>query len=151
MKKYIVKLKKKEKETLRKIIKSKKSSPRNRKNAQILLKSDESKKGAGWPDAKIAESFDAGIRTIERVRQRFVEYGLEVALNGKESTRVYRRRLDGDAEAQLTVLACSEAPEGQARWTLKLLGERLVELEVVDSIARETIRQTLKKTNLSLG
>ena len=147
MKKYRVRLKKREVEYLEETIRSRSISARKRKNAQILLKSNESKGGPGWRDEKICEAFDAGVRTVERVRRRFVESGMEIALKGEESSRVYERKLDGDGEAQLIALACSEAPEGRSTWTMKLLGERLVALEVVNSISENTILRTLKKMN----
>ena len=147
MKNHIVKLKKKEREYLREIIRGKVSSARSRTNAQILLKSDESKDGPGWKDARIAEAFEVGLRTVERVRRRFVEDGIKIALKGHESPRIYERKLDGEGEAQLIALACSEPPEGRSCWTLKLLGGRLVALDVVDSISTNTVQRTLKKMN----
>jgi transposase len=115
----------------------------------ILLNCDESEYGE--PDKstneEIAKILNVGLRTIERLKKRFVEEGLEIALNGKASSRVYSRKLDGEAEAHLIALCCSEAPEGFSRWTLKLLADKMVELEYVDSVSRETIRQVLKKTN----
>jgi hypothetical protein len=91
------------------------------------------------------------VRTVERVRERFVEHGLEDALTRRQRTRSRQRRLDGEGEARLVVLACSKAPDGRKRWTLQLLADKLVELEVVDHIVPETVRQTLKKTKPSLG
>src|SRR4051794_4307247 len=101
--------------------------------------------GPGWTDARIAEAVRVSVRTIERVRQRFVEDGLEAALLPRPSPRVYARKLDGAQEAKLVAVACSEPPEGKKRWTLRLLAERMVELEVVPELSHETVRQTLKK------
>lgn len=105
----------------------------------------------GWSDARIAEAAQTSIPTVERVRRVCVEHGLLRALAGKDPERAYLRKLDGRGEAQLIALCCGTAPEGRARWTLRLLGERLVELEIVESISHETVRQTLKKTNSSRG
>jgi transposase len=120
-------------------------SARKMKRAQILLKADE-----GWRDADIAAALDTGHSTVERIRQRFVEGGLERALN--EDVRPgQKRRLDGRAEAQLIALVCSERPDSQARWSVRLLADKLVERGVVDSVSHETVRQTLKKMSLSPG
>ena len=91
------------------------------------------------------------MRTVERIRQRLVENGLADALIRRQNKRGYRRKLDGEGEARLIALACSDPPEGRARWTIRLLADKLVELEIVDSIGREAVRTTLKKTRLSLG
>ena len=125
-----------------------KRSARTLTRARILLKADQAAGGPAWEDAKIAEALGCGVRTIERVRQRFVEQGLEAALSHKPQERPSReRRLDGAAEARLIALACSQPPEGRARWTLKLLADKLVELEVVESVSDETVRRVLKKTS----
>lgn len=115
------------------------------KRAQILLKADD-----GWRDAEIASALDTGHSTVERIRQRFVEGGLSHALN--ENARPgQKRRLDGRAEAHLIALVCSERPDGQARWSMRLLADKLVALEVVDSVSHETVRQTLKKMTSNPG
>jgi transposase len=116
--------------------------------ARILLKADEK-----WLDKDISEAIDVGQATVERIRKKYVEEGLDVALNRKPSSRQYERKLDGAAEAHLTTLVCGEAPEGRSRWTLRLLADRLVQLEQieVESVSYETIRRVLKKTNLNLG
>ncbi|MHB8627454.1 MAG: helix-turn-helix domain-containing protein [Aggregatilineales bacterium] len=120
-------------------------SARKMKRAQILLKASD-----GWRDAAIAAALDTGHSTVERTRRRFVEGGLAHALN--EAARPgQKRRLDGRAEAHLIALACSERPDTQARWSLRLLADKLVELAVVDSVSYETVRQTLKKTTLNRG
>ena len=113
--------------------------------ARILLKADLG--GDAWSDTEIADAFEVGVSTIHRLRQRLVEEGLEAALSRRPMSSKRARKLDGAQEARLIALACGSAPEGRARWTLRLLADKLVELEVVDSIATETVRQVLKKTN----
>jgi transposase len=116
--------------------------------ARILLKADQAEGGPACEDAEIAEPLDCGLRTAERARRRFVERGLEQALGRKRQGRPSRpRKLGGAAEARLIALACSRPPTGRARWTLKLLADRLAELEVVDSLSDETARRALKKTS----
>src|SRR5262245_5137330 len=118
--------------------------------ARILLKADQATGGPAWEDADIAEALDCGQRTVERVRQRFVERGLEQALGRKPQDRPSRqRKFDGAAEARLIALACSAPPRGRKHWTMKLLADRLVELEVFDSVSDETVRRVLKKTSSS--
>jgi transposase len=119
--------------------------------ARILLKADVGREGEAWDDDEIAEAFDTSLSTIHRVRQAFVEEGLEEALYRKKPTGRQYRKLDGDQEARLIAVACSKAPEGRARWTLRLLADKLVELQVVESVSPECVRTTLKKTILSLG
>lgn len=119
--------------------------------ARILLKSDTSEAGAKWPYAQICEAFDVTEVTVSKVRKAYAEQGLEAAVMGKQSAREYVTRLDGRAEAHLVALACGAPPEGRGRWTLRLLQERMVELEIVESVSHETVRQTLKKMSLSLG
>ncbi len=116
-------------------------------HAGILLKADESKGGPSWTDARIADALDCGTATVERVRKRFVEEGLDAALRPKPTTRTYLRKLDGKGEARLIALACSDPPEGRARWSLRLLADRLVALGVVEDISHEAVRRTLKKTS----
>jgi transposase len=111
----------------------------------VLLQADASEGRPDWTDTRIAEAVRVSVRTIGRVRQRFVEDGLEAALRPKPSPRVYARKLDGAQEAKLLALACSGPPEGRRRWTLRLLAERMVELEIVPELSHETVRQTLKK------
>ena len=120
-------------------------------HARILLKANQGEAGQGWSDASIAGALDVGLSTVARVRERYVREGLAGALWHKPSTREYRRKLDGAQEAHLIALACSAAPEGEARWSLRLLAEHLVVLEEVESISHETVRQVLKKTNSSRG
>ena len=150
MKKYNVTLTQEEREYLENIISSGKSAARKITHARILLKADSGKYGPGWKDEDIKEALDVGINTVANIRQRFVEEGLEAALSRRKPNREYKRKLDGDAEARLTTLACSNPPEGRDSWTLKLLADKLVELEYVDSVSYETVRQVLKKMNSSL-
>jgi transposase len=145
-KKYRVTLTRAEREELERLLARGKADIRKIKHAQILLKADEADGGPAWPDARIAEAFAAGITTVERVRQRFVEEGLASALSPyRGGKRIYERKLDGAQEAHLIALACSPPPDGQARWTLRLLAQRMVELAYVDTLSYETVRQTLKK------
>lgn len=150
-KKYNVTLTQEERRMLREMVSRGKAAARKLTHARILLKADSSDGGPGWNDAAIAEGLDVGRATVERVRQGFVEDGLEAALERRKPRREYRRKLDGDGEAHLIALACSKAPEGRSRWTLRLLADRMVALEQVDHLSYETVRDVLKKTNLSLG
>ncbi len=119
--------------------------------ARILLKADQGEGGPGWPDGEIVRALDTSLSTVHRARQAFVESGLEAALFRRKPAGRQYRKLDGAQEARLIALACGPAPEGRARWTLKLLAQRMVELEVVPSIGRECVRTTLKKTNSNPG
>lgn len=148
---YRVELTKAEREELEAITRKKHIARRKMLHARILLKADEGPHGPCWIDDRISEALEVGNRTVERTRAAFVEDGLEVAINGKPTRRCYRRVLDGSAEAKLVALACGPAPEGRTRWTLKLLGDRLVEMEIVEAIGENTVRRALKKMNLSLG
>jgi len=150
-KKYIVTLTDEERGVLRELISAGKASARKLTHARILLKADDSEDGPGWNDGAISQAVDVGRATVERVRKRFVEEGLEAALVRRMPRREYRRKLDGDAEAHLIAVACSEPPEGRARWTLRLLAQQMVALEYVETVSHETVRELLKKTNLSLG
>ena len=116
-------------------------------HARILLKANQGEGGPGWTDAAIATALEVNPSTVARVRQAYVSDGLEAALHRKPSTREYRRKLDGEQEAHLVALTCSTPPEGRKRWTLRLLADRLVQLEVVETVSHETVRQTLKQTN----
>lgn len=149
-KKYRVKLTETERSELQQLFAKGRVAARKRNHARILLQADEGEHGPGWKDAKIAEVYGMSVPTIERVRKALVEEGLECALNHKRTYRS-RRKLDGAQEARLIALACSEPPDGRERWTMQMLADRLVELEVVESISDETVRIMLKKTNLSLG
>ena len=152
MKKYKVTLTADERNSLQDLIAAGKAPAQKLAHARILLKADAAPGGPAWPDARIAEAVEVDVTTIERVRQRFVEQGLEAALVRKKQDRPSRqRKLDGHGEARLVALACSDPPLGRARWTLRLLADKLVELEVVDTISTETVRQVLKKTSSSRG
>lgn len=145
-KKYIVRLTEEERGELSGLISKGKAAARKLARARVLLKADAD--GPGWSDERIAEAFDIGRRCVENIRKRFVTEGFEAALNRKKRCRPPRQRiLDGEKEAKLIAVACGEPPEGRSRWTLRLLSDRLVELEVVDSISYETVRRTLKKTS----
>jgi len=145
-KKYIVRLSVEERTELEAMVTKGKAAAYRIKHANILLAADVT--GPAWPDQRIAEAFSCHQRTVENVRRRLVEEGLTAALQRKKQARPSRLpRLDGKGEARLIALACSQPPEGRDRWTLKLLAERLVALEVVDSISDQTVRRTLKKTN----
>jgi hypothetical protein len=119
--------------------------------ARILLKADHGEGGPGWSDAAIAGALDVDPSTVLRVRRQCVTEGLDAALERKRPDRVYERTLDGVGEARLIALACSVPPEGHAQWSLRLLADQLVRLEVVETISYETVRQTLKKTTSSRG
>ena len=148
MKKYIVKLAKEERAYLSKLIAQGQASARKLMHARILLKADSSEDGPGWTDQAISEALEVGTATVERVRQRLVEEGVAAALTQHRPHTPRLRKLDGEQEAQLIALACSQPEEGQERWTLQLLADKLVQLQVVESIARETIRQVLAHNEL---
>lgn len=150
-KKYIVTLMEEERQMLQEMLSRGKAAARKLMHARILLKADAPPGGPGWSDGRIAEALDIGRATVERVRKEFVEEGLEAALERRKPRRVYARKLDGDGEAHLVALACQEPPEGRRRWTLRLLADRMVQLEYVDEISYQTVRRTLKKTRSSLG
>jgi transposase len=145
-KRYRVTLTPPERQELQQLISRGKADARKLAHARILLQADEADGGPRSIDDEIADALETCTRTVERVRERFVEQGLEAALLPRPSKRVYTRKLDGRQEARLVALACSEPPAGKARWTLRLLADELVELEVVDAVSHETVRQTLKKT-----
>jgi transposase len=145
-KKYHVRLTQAERKQLLELTRKGKSSALKQTRARILLQADESKHGLSRSDAEIHEALGVAVSTIERVRQHYAEDGLEVALNGRPSSRQYERLIDGKAEAHLIALACSDPPEGQARWTLRLLANKMVVLEHCDRVSKETVRRTLKKT-----
>jgi hypothetical protein len=150
-KRYRVTLLEDERQELQSMVSTGKAAARKLVRARILLLADQTDGGPAKADPEIAEALGCGRATIGRTRKAFVEEGLEAALNAKATTRIYQRRLDGRAEAHLVALACGVPPEGRARWTLRLLADRMVGLGYVDSVCHEAVRQTLKKTNLSLG
>ncbi len=145
-KRYVVRLSPTERAQLEDVVSKGKALARKIIHAQILLKVDAD--GPRWTDEQAAEAFGVHTSSVRFVRERFVLEGLESALNRKKQVRPSReRKLDGAAEARLLAVACSQAPEGRVRWTLRLLANRMVELQVVDSLSYETVRQTLKKTS----
>ena len=150
MKKYVVELTSEERRELAGLVKKGRVAGYKIRHAQMLLKADQGKQGPGWPDKQIAQAFGAHLTTVERLRKRLVEEGLEAALQ-RHQRRNYAHKLDGDAEARLIALACSEPPAGRNEWTLRLLADWLVELSVVDRISHMTVSRTLKKTNSSPG
>lgn len=139
--KYVVKLTEEERLQLQKIISAGTAPARKIRRAQILLKSDSSPEGPNWNYKAISAAFNVSEVTITAVRKAYCQGGLEAALNRKKPQREYRRRLDGEAEAHLIALACSQPPEGHARWTLRLLRDRFVEAGYVEQVSHETIRQ----------
>lgn len=150
-KKYVISLGQVERETLERLTKSGNIPARKLTRAWILLKSNANEDGPNWSYEQICQAYNVSQVTVYQVRKAYVEQGLEKAINRKKPEREYEHRLDGEAEAHLIALACGEAPEGQERWTLRLLQDRMIQLEYVEDVSHETIRTTLKKTNLSLG
>jgi transposase len=151
MKVYRVKLTPEERAQLRGLLAKGKAAARTLTHARILLKADEGEAGPCLTDDEIALDLDVNRSTVERVRVRCVEEGFEAALRPRPSRQLHPRKLDGLQEARLIAIACSPAPKGRNRWSLRLLADKLVELEVVDDISYEAVRQTLKKTNSSPG
>jgi len=150
--KYRLALTEQEREELKAIVAKGKHSSQKVLNALILLNCDENApKTKPRKEQDLAEVLHVSAMKIYRVKQRFVEEGLDVALHGHRGQRVYEKKADGDFEAHLVALSCSAPPPGHARWSLRLLADRLVELEYVDSVSHETVRRVLKKTNSSLG
>ena len=146
-KKYPVILTQTEREQLKDLIAAGTARARKLTHARILLKADQSSEGPAWVDEEVADAVEVSQPTVCRVRKQYFEEGMEAALNRRPPNREYHRKLDGEQEARLVALACSEPPEGQARWSLRLLAETMVELEVVEQISYQTVRRTLKKTN----
>ena len=147
MPKFVVTLTEEERSDLRQIVRAGAAKARQRLHAQVLLQADASEDGPDWPDQRIREALHVSPSTIHRVRQRFVEESLESALSGQAMPRRPDKvKLGAGLEAHLVALACSDPPEGRQRWTLRLLADRLVELDLVASISHEGVRQVLKKT-----
>ena len=147
-KRYIVKLDKEERKQLTELVKKEKVAAKKRTHAQVLLLADCSRKGPAWKDEAIAEACRVTVRTVENLRKRLVLEGLDAALNRKPQSRLSRQKiLDGEKEAKVIALCCGAKPAGHARWTLRLLAERAVELDIVESISHETVRRCLKKTS----
>jgi transposase len=143
--KYVARLNDSERQSLQELLAGKRVAADKLLRARILLKADVD--GPAWSDPEIAEAFDVGASTVHRLRQRLVEEGLEAALARRPSCQRRIKKIDGATEARLIVIACGSAPEGRARWTLQLLADKMVELQLVDSISAETVRTTLKKTS----
>ena len=150
-KRYVVTLTEAEREQLEDLIAAGTAPARKLAHARILLKADQGPGGPGWVDEAIAEAVEVSQPTVARVRRQHVEAGLEAALTRRRPRREYRRKLDGEQEARLIALACGAPPEGQGRWSLRLLADKLVELAVVDAVSYQTVRRLLKKTNSSPG
>ncbi len=150
-KKYPVILTNTERDDLQSLISAGTAPARLLMHARILLKTDQSPDGPAWVDDAIAEAVEVSQPTVARVRKLFVEQGLEAALHRRAPRRHYQRKLDGTHEAHLIALACSEPPKGQARWSLRLLADKLVELDIVEDVSYQTVRRVLKKTNSSRG
>lgn len=145
-KRYVVKLTNQQRERLLKLLRSGTAPARTLNRARILLKADADGPDR-WTDERIAQALDTSVATVGRARKRFFRQGLEAALERSLPDRVYERSLDGRAEARLIALACSEAPEGRDRWSLRLLADKAVELGIVGAVSHETVRKTLKKTS----
>jgi hypothetical protein len=144
-KKYIVRLTKNERHTLREIVKTLKGSSQQVRRAQMLLKADAD--GPAWTDARIAEAFDSRIRTVEKLRERFVTDGFSQTLHGKQREEpATPKLLSGNQEAKVIAMRLGPPPKGYGNWTLRLLARKVVELEIVETISHETVRATLKKT-----
>lgn len=143
-KKYVVRLTDAEREALKQLIAKRRVAAQRVVRAQVLLKADED--GPMWTDAEIAEAFDCRAQTIEKIRQRFVTEGFEITLAGKPKRRVRGKALDGEQEAKIIALRLGPPPKGFANWTLRLLAEQAVALEIAESVSHETVRRTLKKT-----
>jgi hypothetical protein len=150
--KYVVTLTQEERRKLEAIKSRGKHTARKTINALILLKCDKGEfQTKHYSDPEIEEMLEVSNPRIWRVKKSFVEEGLEISLTGKKGTRIYKRRLDGDGEAHLIALSCSNPPEGRSQWSVRLLADKMVELEYVEKISPATVCRTLKKTNLSLG
>ena len=149
---FVVRLAEAERSELDGLVRKGKASALTIARARILLKADRGQNGEAQTDAQVAEALSVAVKTIFNVRRRWVEDGLETALRRKKQDCPSRpRKLDGRAEAKLVAACCGPAPQGRARWTLRMLADKLVELQAVDSISPETVRGTLKKMQLSLG
>lgn len=150
-KKYRIRLTTDEQQELQALASRGRTAAYKQTHARILLMSNESRTDRGMKDADIASALGVGQSTVERIRKRCVEEGIDSALNRKEQLRRRRKVLDGEGEARLIAMACGEPPAGRASWTLKLLADQMVECEIVETISTETVRLTLKKTNSSRG
>lgn len=151
MVRYKVTLTQEERDTLMSITKGGTHTSKKVIHSLILLNCDEGEFADKVNNEDVAKVLKIGVRTIDRVKKKFVEEGLESALENKPTSRVYEKKADGDVEAHLVALACSKAPEGFSKWSLRLLADKMIELEYVEDISYETVRRVLKKTNCSLG
>ena len=150
VKKYVVRLNKDERDHLKELIRKGKSPAKQQLKARILLKADVAKGGEGWSDSKIIKALNTSVSMVYRVRQQLVEEGFEAVLSRKQrAAPAIPQIFDGEKEAKLITLACSQAPPGQARWTLKLLANKVVALEIVDAASASTVGRVLKKTRSS--
>lgn len=149
--KYVVRLTGEERGELTGLIRRGRVSAAKRRRAQILLKADAGPEGSGMTDGAVAEALDVGVATVHRVRRAYVEQGFGAALERQPAARCKVRKLDGEQEARLIAVACGPPPQGRARWTLRLLADQLVELEIVESIGKDAVHRVLKKTNFSPG
>ena len=148
MKRYVVRLESAERRRLKELVSTGKAAAYKIRHANILLQADESKLGPGWSDSRIAEGLGVSVRSIEHLREQFVEKGLEACLERKKrQTPPVAPMFDGHKEARLLAVACSQPPNGYARWSLRLLADRVVELKIVDAVSHETIRRVLQKTS----
>ncbi len=150
-KRYVVKLAAEEREQLETIINRGRETAYRRRHAQVLLLVDEGAQGPKLYDKEVAERTGFSRRTVEQIRERFVTDGFTAALERKKRSDRGSRKLDGEAEARLVSIACSDPPEGRARWTLHLLADQLIELSIVDNVSHETVRQVLKKHHQTLA
>ena len=149
-KRYVVELTIEERSQLKAIINADKGRAHKRRHAQMLLKADEGPEGPAWKDADIAEAFDCHVTTVENLRRRLVERGLDAVLEHGNRGSYRARKLGGGAEAHLLALACGAAPKGRNRWTVRLLADQMVALGVVDSCGKSSVHRTLKRMNLNL-
>ena len=149
-KKYVVELTTEERSQFQAIVRAERMAAHKRRHAQMLLKVDQGVEGPGWSDAAVAEAFDCTPRSVERLRLRLVERGFEGGLEHGNRGKNRARKLDGVAEARLIALACGKTPEGRNRWTVRLLADQIVVLEIVESCSKSTVHRVLKKTSLSL-
>lgn len=148
-KRYVVELTREERDQLEHLLKRERVAAKKRMRAQVLLKVDEGEHGPGWSHAQAADAFDVHVNTVTAVAKRLVMEGLEAAISRKKQSRPSRSKvITGEVEETLVAQASGKPPEGHARWTLRLLADRLVELEAVDAVCHETVRKALKKTGL---
>jgi transposase len=151
MLRYKIKLTKSEIDELHEILNKGSHSAHTYRAALILLNCDQSKYSKGSTNEEVSKILQVGMRTIDRLKKRFIEEGMDAVLERRPTSREYERKMDGDLEAKLVTLCCSDPPKGYARWSLRLLADKLVALNYVDSISHVAVRTALKKTNLSLG